>query len=113
VLEQLWQSGSLSAAQVMASMGDQCVTLSTVQSTLERLHRKGIISRSKRGRSFQYAPRVSRSELIGRLLLDMAADLGRGDSALVISGFAEFLATEDPELSARLNEWLDEEERDA
>lgn len=112
MLEQLWQSGSLSAAQAMASMGDQRVTLSTVQSTLERLHRKGIVSRSKNGRSFQYAPCVSRSELIGRLLLDMAADLGRGDSSLVISGFAEFLATEDPELSARLNEWLDEEERD-
>ena len=100
VLEVLWQRGQGTAQTVRDAMPDAGVSLSTVQSTLERLHRKQLVLRSKEGRAYQYSPGLSRDELISGLLRDLADNLAAGQLAPMISGFLGYLSSEAPDLAA-------------
>jgi predicted transcriptional regulator len=91
VLEILWHSGALTSRQVLERLTAAELSLSTVQSTLERLHRKGLLDRTKAGRSFVYTAAVTRENIISRLLHEIAENLADGDSAPMVSGFLEYL----------------------
>lgn len=94
VLEILWAQGPLSAQQVLAQLPGAGIGLSTVQSTLERLSRKAILRREKTGRAYVYGALLSRSEIIGSLLRDIAQELAGGDREAMISGFMDYLGDE-------------------
>lgn len=114
VLEVLWQNQgqSLSALDVLSNLPkvDQsiadCISINTVQSTLERLVKKQLLKRVKNGRAFYYRTSVPKQELIGGLISDIAKDMTQGDMGLMISGFMDFVAHEDPDLSAKLSRAL-------
>ena len=106
VLEVLWAKGAQSSQAVQALMPGEPISLSTIQSTLERLFRKKLVSRSKAGRAYQYRASISRSQLIGGLLRDMAEDVAGGQLAPMLSGFLQYVAAEDPELGPRLSRAL-------
>ena len=98
VLEVLWAHGDSSAQEVHEALPGRAVSLSTVQSTLERLHRKDLLDRQKAGRAYRYQPCLSRAQLIGSLLRDLAADVAGGDIEPMLSGFLDYVAAEAPEL---------------
>jgi predicted transcriptional regulator len=107
VLEVLWASGEVTAQSVQRQMPDNDISLSTVQSTLERLHRKRLVERSKQGRAYCYHATVNRSQLISGLLRNMAHDVAAGDLAPMISGFLDYVSAEAPELTDDLSRSLD------
>jgi predicted transcriptional regulator len=98
VLEVLWSRGDSSAQEVRESLTGKSISLSTVQSTLERLHRKTLLEREKVGRAYRYRTRLTRTQLIGGLLRDLAEDVAGGDVAPMLSGFLDYVAAEAPEL---------------
>ncbi len=97
VLEVLWQRGPLTSQDVLAGITACRISLSTVQSTLERLHRKSLLARRKDGRSFVYEALLSKQDLISRLMHDIAASLTNGDTAPMVSGFLDYLGDEGSE----------------
>lgn len=118
VLEVLWAKGECSAQEVREALPgktpgttpsktpSKTISLSTVQSTLERLHRKALLAREKSGRAFRYQAQVTRTELIGGLLRDLAADVAGGDVAPMLSGFLDYVSAEAPELGANVSRAL-------
>lgn len=94
VMKILWREGTLSAQQVLRLSDEPQPSLSTLQSTLERLHRKQLLSRQKMGRSYYYRARVTRSAIIGQLIGDIATHFGEGDMAPMISGFMSYIDRE-------------------
>lgn len=94
VLDVLWRQGELAAQDVRAGLTSADIGLSTVQTTLERLHRKGLLTRTKRGRAYRYAAAVSKSTIISNLLRDIAADIAGGDTTVMVSGFMDYMAGE-------------------
>ena len=98
VLEVLWSRGDSSAQVVLDALPGPSVSLSTVQSTLERLHRKSLLEREKSGRAYVYRPVLTRTQLIGGLLRDLAEDVAGGDVAPMLSGFLDYVSAEAPEL---------------
>ncbi len=114
VLDALWQRKALTAQELHGLINLQRVSLNTIQSTLERLRGKGLIERAKSGRAFIYQPTLTRTELVSRMLKDLAQNIGQGDMAPIISGFAEFVAADDPEMGEKIIRALDAEpeERD-
>ena len=102
VMSILWRGQPQSAAQVLEAMPTAGIRLSTVQSTLERLYRKGMASREKEARAFVYRHRVPREELIKILLRDITRDIADGDLLPVISGFARYIAEEDEATAAAI-----------
>lgn len=97
VLEILWASGSLTSHQVLEQLEPAALNLSTVQSTLERLHRKQLLERTKVGRAYVYSAAVTRANIISRLLHEIAENLADGDSAPMVSGFLEYLGEDNGE----------------
>ena len=59
------------------------VAYTTLMTTLDRLFRKGTLSREKSGRAFFYRPKASRQELISKLAGSTFATLLPGDAASV------------------------------
>lgn len=62
-------------------------SLSTIQSTLERLVRKGMLERRKQGHAFLYSALVSRADLLGLLMKDVIGLLHDGRPDTILSSF--------------------------
>lgn len=91
VLDILWRHDNLSAQQVLDKLSGQSISLSTVQSTLERLQRKAVVTRTKLSRTYLYSVNLRREDLICTLLQDITDEIAGGDMAPVVSGFMDYL----------------------
>lgn len=79
VLNQLWESRELDAKQVHERLsGERDIALSTVQSTIERLCKKGLVDRKKVSHAFRYRPVVERDAVLQRFVGAMIDQLGQG-----------------------------------
>src|SRR3954466_8685261 len=86
VLEALWAHGAeASGRDVLDAFPAAAYT--TVMTTMERLHRKGVLSRRKEGRAFVYQPVSSREAMESGLVTRALAPLLRGDSAQPILSY--------------------------
>src|SRR5271167_2406556 len=61
VMEILWTHGQCRVRDVVRQLGRR-LAYTTVMTTLDRLFKKGLLSRAKQERAFLYAPQVSRAE---------------------------------------------------
>lgn len=96
VLDVLWQGGSADAKTVHAAIGaSRGIGLNTVQSTLERLFRKALLSRQKVSHAYQYRAEVSRNALVGRLVESAVQRVAAGDGDGLIAAFVDLASRAD------------------
>lgn len=62
VMDTVWQRVDLSVRDVQRLL-DRPVAYTTVMTTLDRLYKKGLVSRRREGRAFVYAAAIQRHEL--------------------------------------------------
>ncbi len=62
VMDAVWYLGESSVREVQRRLGEENA-YTTLMTTLDRLHKKGLLSRRKVGRAFLYQQAVSRREL--------------------------------------------------
>lgn len=106
IMERVWRRQEASVREVHAEYASR-LAYTTVMTTLDRLYKKGLLSRRKQGRAFYYSARISREgfnralarEYVGSLL----AHTDQGAEA-VLSYFVEAVSDTDQQL-------LDELER--
>lgn len=90
VLEDVWQAGAVDAKSVHGRVGaSRAISLNTVQSTLERLHRKGLLRREKVSHAYQYEARIGRPELVGRLIESTVGRVSGMQPDVLMSAFVE------------------------
>lgn len=108
VLDALWQrDGDSTVRDLQAAFTGTAYT--TLMTTLDRLFRKGLLSRQKVGRAFSYRPRWSRSELSVRMAGNALATLLPGDSGTlrpIISMFVDEVGRRDAALLDELEELI-------
>ncbi len=103
VLEHLWSVGAAHAKAVHDAIGTRRgITLSTIQSTLERLHDKGLLCRGKVSHAYVYVPKLQREQLMGRIIEDVMTAFSDGKSQPMLSAFVDFAARVDEENLDRL-----------
>ena len=91
ILEFLWRHNKATVKDVHESLGARRGnSVNTVQSTLDRLFKKGLLSRQKSGRSFIYVPLVSREDVLARKFDDLAAELAGGEIKSLFAAFVQF-----------------------
>lgn len=89
VLEYVWATGNVAAKAAHAALGvERGISLNTVQSALERLFRKGLLTRVKASHSFRYSAAVTREELVASLINDVLGRFG-ADSSSALAAFVE------------------------
>ncbi|MDT8428027.1 MAG: BlaI/MecI/CopY family transcriptional regulator [Pseudomonadales bacterium] len=109
LLEYLWQVQVADAKQVHRHFEPiRGGSLNTIQSTLDRLFKKGLLHRSKSGYAFYYSPAVERRELIGSLIQSLTAEFARQDANAVLEAFVDISATLDEESLQRLEKMIAE-----
>ncbi|QBQ55189.1 BlaI/MecI/CopY family transcriptional regulator [Nitrosococcus wardiae] len=109
VLEHLWSAGALEAKGVHQGIGIQRgISLNTVQSTLERLYRKKLLSREKVRHAYVYAPTVQREELMAQWVGQVVHVLSEGKGHDLLSAFVDFAARVDEHSLDRLEQLIAE-----
>ena len=75
VLQYLWNTQEADAKQVHAVLGlTRGNTLNTIQSTLDRLFKKQLLSRTKQGHAYYYRAKVDRDALLATLISSVTSD---------------------------------------
>jgi predicted transcriptional regulator len=114
VLECLWRRGEASVRDVHAAFGET-TAYTTLMTTLDRLFRKGLLTRRKEGRAFRYAPRVTREELERGVCEDVLEGLlgqnGEGFEP-VLSYIVERVGERDRALLDKLDEMIKTKRRE-
>ena len=113
MLDALWARGSATVRELVEDGCDD-LAYTTVMTTLDRLFKKGFLTRSEEGRAFRYVPRLSRDELhqetaghAFRQLLDAAPA-----SSLPLSFLVEILGETDAQLLNDLQKLVERKRRD-
>ena len=83
VLKALWALEAGTVREVLDELGNDWA-YTTAQTLLGRLQEKGCVTSEKRGRAFVFRPTVSRDELLGQSLDDLAARVCDGKSLPLI-----------------------------
>ena len=114
VLEALWQKGT--PASVRDLQGDfPRAAYTTLMTTMDRLHRKGVLDRVKSGRAFLYSPRLTREQLQAGLAEDaLQSILGPGAEHLrpVLSMLVDAVSRQDLEVLDELERLVTQRRRE-
>jgi predicted transcriptional regulator len=106
VMELLWRETGLTVNQVEERLQRRRqIAHTTVLTTLDRMHRKGYLTREKKGKAFVYAPRYSREEFERGLAQEVLGALLGGLGEPVLSTFVELVGEDDAKLE-RLEELI-------
>lgn len=90
VLNQLWELRELDAKQLHERLSsERDIALSTVQSTMERLCKKGLVERTKVSHAFRYRPLVEREGVLQRFIGAMTDQLGNRWSRPALSNLLD------------------------
>ena len=91
VMDHLWATGAQDVKACHLAIGRRRrITLNTVQSTMERLWRKGLLRREKVSHAYVYEPALSREAYGARLAREVvAAVVGQDAPAAVLAAFVD------------------------
>lgn len=107
VLNYLWKHQEGVVNSVHDAIGKKRkISPNTIQSTLERLRKKGLLTREKVSHAYVYRPLIDRNELIGKWLNEMINTFGAGKAEVMISAFADLSKSIDAESLAKLEELI-------
>ena len=110
VLDVLWQRGEdATVRDVLPHFPNAAYT--TVMTTMERLHRKGVLERRKAGRAFLYRPAQSREELESRIIVRTLQPLLRDNAEPVLSCLVDQVSRHDERLLDELERLVREKRR--
>lgn len=89
VLQYLWNKKEADAKQVHSVLGvTRGNSLNTIQSTLDRLFKKELLSRSKQGHAYCYRAKVDRESLIAQLITNVTSDFVKDGENSLIAAFS-------------------------
>lgn len=112
VMASVWSQPGIEAKEVQENLASrQQSSLSTIQSTLERLVRKGLLDRQKRRHAFIYTAAVTRAELLGQLLKDVIRLLHDGSPDTILSSFVNVASRIDDSALDHLEELIQHKRR--
>jgi predicted transcriptional regulator len=100
VLSVLWAAGEPLVPRDVLVRLDNPPAYTTVNTILDRLHRKGAATRTARGRSFAYEAVVSESAMAAEHARALLAN--GNDRRAVLQGFVEVLSDDDTEQLTRM-----------
>lgn len=93
VLEDAWQHDEVDAKAAHGRVGaSRAISLNTVQSTLERLYRKGLLARRKLSHAYRYRATLDRQALVGRLIEATVERVAGSEPDVLMSAFVDIAA---------------------
>jgi predicted transcriptional regulator len=112
VLQRLWAAGPADVKAMHGAVGGpRGLAPNTIQSTLERLHRKGLAERWKEGRAYRYAARVSPEAWLAENVDGLLGALRGADPSLLLAAFVDLAERTGPDQLDALERMIRERRR--
>ena len=111
LMEIVWKEHPLSVREVCARVRRTKLAYTTVMTTLDRLHTKGLLARTKQGNAFLYLPAIDRAEYQCRVVETALAPMFTQDAASVLAAFIKVAAGVDERNLASLERLIAEHRR--
>jgi predicted transcriptional regulator len=113
LMREVWSRGTATVRELI-EYGELHQAYTTVMTTMDRLHKKGLLDRETEGRAFRYSPRLSQEELQRGAALDGIRQLlGSGEaSSLPLSYLVEALSEHDAQLLDELQVLIERKRRE-
>lgn len=103
VMEVCWVLGEFGIKDVHDRLAqDRAIAYTTVQTTIDRLYRKGMLQRLGRGRTFVYSPAVSREEFMRGVARHVLDALFGNFAEPTMASLVDVLQERDPAEAERL-----------
>jgi BlaI family transcriptional regulator, penicillinase repressor len=103
VMEIVWAHTPVTAREVCDRMtGPEERAYTTIMTTMDRLHRKGLLVREKDGTAWRYAPALGKAEFEKALADGLAAEILQAHGEVALSAFVDATAEVDEALLDRL-----------
>jgi predicted transcriptional regulator len=116
VLERLWSEDAAVSVRTLGAAFGGVLAYTTLMTTLDRLHKKGLVERERSGRAFFYRPRYTREELETGVATDLIDAMLGADAAAarpVMSTFVDAVGQRDAALLEELAELIKTRQRAA
>jgi predicted transcriptional regulator len=114
VLARVWERGESSVRDVCARL-EPTVAYTTIMTTMDRLFKKGLLSRRKVGRAFVYHATATRDELEGAVAAELVQGLlqrGGSEPLPVLSSLVDAVSDRDRALLDELERLIREKRRE-
>ena len=102
--------GTVTVRDVAEVLGGD-LAYTTVMTTLDRLHKKGLLARVRDGRAFAYAPRRSRAEVVRERAAALLRRLLRAEPAPVLSCIVDAVGEPDAKMLDELQRLIEQRRR--
>ena len=109
VMEVVWTRTPVTAREVcdrMTGSGERAYT--TVMTTMDRLFRKGLLTREKDGLAWRYASKLSKADFERALAGSLASDILASHGENALAAFIDAAAEVDEALLDRLRQLIEE-----
>ncbi len=106
VMTLVWRDGGEASVRDIHLALGEARAYTTVMTTLDRLHKKGLLVRRKSGRAFLYAPRVSREEFergMAEDIFDGLLNRAAGEAEPLLACIVDTVGDHDRELLDELD----------
>ena len=107
----LWDESPLSVRDVCVRVKRSKLAYTTVMTTLDRLHKKGLLARTKDGNAFLYMPAIDRAEYQRRVVEAALGPMFEEGAAPVLAAFVDVAAKVDGSNLAKLERLIAEHKR--
>jgi len=109
VLEYLWSNGEFDTKGVHAVLGKaRDISHNTIQSTLERLFKKKLLTRKKVSYAYVYQTAVARDELMGQMINDVVNTISKDNTDGMLAAFVDIAARTDDAHLNKLEQLINE-----
>ena len=109
VLDFLWGAGEADVVETHRALGAaRGITANTVGSSLERLHRKGLLRRRKVSHAYRYSAAVDRETFVARGIVEAAGGVRALASGGLLAAFVDLLGDTDEAALDRLERLIAE-----
>lgn len=112
VMDLVWQQGEISVRDACADLGPS-VAYTTVMTTMDRLYKKGLLTRRKVGRAFIYCAAASREAVESAVAAELVQSLlqREGEPLPVLSSLVDAVSGRDRALLEELERLIREKRR--
>jgi predicted transcriptional regulator len=107
----LWDESPLSVRDVCMRVKRTKLAYTTVMTTLDRLHKKGLLARTKQGNAFLYLPAMDHSEYQRRVVETALTPMFEDGAAPVLAAFVDMAAKLDHTNLSTLEKLIAEHKR--
>lgn len=114
VMDILWSSGEVTGREVVEEIQkERPLAFTTILTVMDRLLKKGLIRRKKRGGVFVYEPSISRDEFVKQVSEEVLQGILDISASSATSSFVDILYKTSPEEMDRLSRLIEERKKAA